>query len=159
MEFTKKEITYLLVASIIAGFVFSFDEWGTEVFNLSAGLINLLKAVILVLIIYTVHTFSQKLIAKKSSCDLEFDLITTEKIPLTHIIISKGFKFTGPLITLIFSLVSNGKLIFETNENIKVINGPVNLKPLGIIIWVNGIFSVVIKSNSKSQLDFFAINF
>jgi len=119
MEFTKKEITYLLVASIIAGFVFSFDEWGTDVFNLSIGLTNLLKATTLVLIIYTVHTFSQKLIAKKSSCDLEFDLITTEKIPLTHIIIPKGFKFTGPLITLIFSLVSNGKLIFVALASFK----------------------------------------
>ncbi len=121
MEFTKKEIIHLLIASIIAGFVFSFDEWGADIFNLGEGLVNLLQAAVISLIIYLVHILSQKLIGKKSNCDLEFELITTNKIPLTRIKIPKGFNFTGPLITLIFSLVSNGKLLFVALASFKPI--------------------------------------
>ena len=40
MEFSKKEIKYILVAAIIAAFVFSFNEWGIEKFNIATGIKN-----------------------------------------------------------------------------------------------------------------------
>ena len=107
MEFGKKEIGYLILASIIAGFVFSFDEWGAEKFDLSIGLLNLLKAIIICFIIYTVHIFAQKLVAKRANCEVEFITISSsfKKIPIY-------LRQIGPILTLLFSIISNGKLFF-----------------------------------------------
>lgn len=112
MELTKKELVYLVVAAGVAGIVFFLYEWRTTDHNVATGLLSLFEFIIISLIIYVIHTLSQKLIAKKSSCELEFELITTNKIPLTSIKIPHGLNFTGPLITLLISIVSVGGLLF-----------------------------------------------
>ena len=55
MQFTKKEIKKLAIASLIAGIVFSFTEWGTNNFNLTIGISNLLRAIIISSFVYTIH--------------------------------------------------------------------------------------------------------
>lgn len=112
MELRKKELYRIIIASIIAGFVFSFDEWGIETFNLQIGITNLIISTIICLIIYLAHLFSQKLIAKKSDCTLEFGLVKIEKIPIINRKVSTWFSPIGPIITLLVTILSNGKLFF-----------------------------------------------
>ena len=120
MEFRKKELVYIIVAAIIAGFVFSFDEWGSEAFNPKIGIINLISSTIICLIIYLAHSFSQKLVAKKSDCRIEFDLVTIEKIPIINRKIPKWFSPIGPIITLLITIISNGKLFFIALASFKL---------------------------------------
>jgi Zn-dependent protease len=112
MEFTNKEIKKILIGSLIAGIVFSFNEWGTTKFDLMVGIINLLKATIIVSIVYITHSFSQKFAAKKSACDVEFNLISMNKIPGKNVDIPSMLRPIGPIITLLITLISNGKLFF-----------------------------------------------
>jgi Zn-dependent protease len=114
MQLTKKEIKRLLIASLIAGLVFSFTEWGITQFNLTIGLLNLIRAIIISSLVYTIHALSQKLIAQKSCCGIEFKLITAKKIPYPRgeIKLPKFLQHIGPIITLLVSIISNGKLFF-----------------------------------------------
>ncbi|MAG52745.1 MAG: hypothetical protein CMH62_02165 [Nanoarchaeota archaeon] len=107
MELTKKELRNLLIASIIAGLVFSFNEWGIETFNLVFGLKNFIRAILISALIYSVHIFAQKIAARRISCDAEFSLISTtsKRVP-------KYFKNIGPIATILISILSNGKLFF-----------------------------------------------
>src|SRR3989344_5838616 len=113
MQFSKTEITKIIIASIITGFVFSFNQWGDETFSLTIGLLNLSMAVFICLIIYTVHALSQKIAALKSACETEFDLITAKKISYKISMgVPKYLRYIGPIITILISLLSNGKALF-----------------------------------------------
>tara|TARA_Y100000310_G_C20633538_1_gene789958 strand:+ start:688 stop:1431 length:744 start_codon:yes stop_codon:yes gene_type:complete len=113
MEFTKKEIKHLLIAAIIAGFVFSFNEWGIEAFNLKLGLQNLLRATLISAFIYSIHTLSQKIMASKSDCEIEFNLISTKMKFLPRLLHQNKFAYPiGPIATILVSIIANGKLFF-----------------------------------------------
>lgn len=60
--FSKKEIWHLLVLLFFFAFIFSFNEWGAEVFSASAGLGNLLFALVVVCVVVLVHHFVQRVV-------------------------------------------------------------------------------------------------
>jgi Zn-dependent protease len=110
MEFDKKEIRNILIAAFLAAFVFSFNDWGLEKFTPTVGLRNLFLAFIFTLIIYFSHAFSQKLMANHYDYRIRFTLISMKrKIKDLRRYITFP---TGPIITLLLTLLSNGKFIF-----------------------------------------------
>lgn len=123
MQLTKEEIKDLLIVSVIAGFVFSFNEWGGGVFELSTGVKNLFKATLIALIIYTVHILAQKLVANKSSCETRFNIISAKEIPFYGMIKVPNFlRPIGPIITLLISFLSRGKLFFIALASFEIVS-------------------------------------
>ena len=123
MQLTKEEIRDLLIVSVIAGFVFSFNEWGEEVFELSVGVKNLFKATLIALIIYTIHILAQKLVAKKSSCETRFNIISAKEIPFYGVVKVPHFlRPIGPIITLLVSFLSKGKLFFIALASFEIVS-------------------------------------
>ncbi len=47
-NFNKQEISSLVIATLVIGFVFSFKDWGEETFNAAKGVMNLLITIIIV---------------------------------------------------------------------------------------------------------------
>ncbi len=110
MEFTKKEVKYIFIVALIAAFIFSFNEWGAERFNALIGIKNLLIAFIFCIVIYFLHSFAQKLVADHYEYRIEFTLIEIQKrIKETKKIFSIPI---GPIISLLLTLISNGRFIF-----------------------------------------------
>ena len=110
MEFSKKEIKYILIAALIAAFVFSFNEWGVERFSIEIGIKNLFIAFIFCSIIYFLHSFAQKLVADYYEYNIEFTLIDIKRK-----IKEVGKKVAipiGPIITLLLIFISGGRFIF-----------------------------------------------
>jgi len=60
--FSKKELWYVVLLVIIFSFIFSFTQWGTDVFDASAGIKNLFIAFCVVGIVVLVHHFVQRAI-------------------------------------------------------------------------------------------------
>ncbi|MEK6856812.1 MAG: hypothetical protein AABX49_02235 [Nanoarchaeota archaeon] len=109
MEFSKTEVKYILIAALIAAFVFSFNEWGVERFSAAIGAKNLLIAFVFCSIIYFVHSVAQKFMADYYEYSIEFTLIDMKKK------IKPGKVTTlpiGPIITLLLIFISAGKFIF-----------------------------------------------
>ncbi|MBI2508002.1 hypothetical protein HYV89_03540 [Candidatus Woesearchaeota archaeon] len=110
MEFGRKEIKNILTASLIAAFVFSFNEWGIESFDAIEGLKNLFIAFIFCSIIYFSHSSAQKLVAEYYEYRIEFTLISMQRrISEIKKLVSIPI---GPIVTLLATFVSNGKFIF-----------------------------------------------
>ncbi len=57
------ELRGLLYTAIVLGFIFSFREWGSDSFNISMGLANYLRAIILVSLALLIHEASHRAIA------------------------------------------------------------------------------------------------
>ncbi|MBS3151431.1 hypothetical protein J4443_03580 [Candidatus Woesearchaeota archaeon] len=113
MEFSKKEIKYILVAAIIAAFVFSFNEWGIEKFNIATGIKNLFIAFIFCSVIYFLHSFAQKLVADYYEYRIEFTLIDIKRRVRKIGKIGRAVTIPiGPIITLLLVFISAGKFIF-----------------------------------------------
>ena len=110
MEFSKKEIKLVLIAALIAAFVFSFNEWGVEEFSAVIGLKNLLIAFIFCSIIYFLHSVSQKLVADYYEYKIEFTLIDIKK-KIKEIGKTVNIPI-GPIITILLLFASVGKFIF-----------------------------------------------
>lgn len=110
MEFSKKEIKYILIAALIAAFVFSFNEWGIEKFSAAIGAKNLLIAFVFCSIIYFSHSLAQKFMADYYEYKIEFTLIDIKSK------IKKAGKAVtlpmGPIITLLLIFISGGKFVF-----------------------------------------------
>lgn len=120
MEFSKKEIRFILIAAFIAAFVFSFNEWGIEKFSITIGIKNLVIAFIFCLIIYFFHSAAQKFTANHYEYKIEFTLIDMKrKIKEIRKIISIPI---GPIITLLLIFISNGKFIFLILNSFKHIS-------------------------------------
>jgi Zn-dependent protease len=134
MQLRKKEIQSILIVAFIAAFIFSFNEWGIENFNITLGIQNLILAFVFCLIIYTVHAFSQKFTANFYDHDVEFTYISMKKKIAE---IRKTITIPiGPLLTLLITLISNGKFIFlilnsfnlKTNKTRRLGHKWVNIK-------------------------------
>lgn len=110
MQFQKKEIRSILILAFIAALVFALYEWdfSTPLKNLNFSLIPL--AFIFCSIIYTFHALSQKLTAHFFDYDLDFTILSMKrKIPE----IRKTLVIPiGPILTLLITLISNGKFLF-----------------------------------------------
>lgn len=124
MEFTKREKKHLAIAIFIIAFVLSFNEWGTDEFNLATGILNLLRALFFTSIILIVHQLAQKKAASNLDCKTEyriwqlgrFRLLETGKKPRTFYLLNKQYQLPklplGIIIPLFVSLFSAGKLFF-----------------------------------------------
>ncbi len=134
MQLRKKEIQSILIVAFIAAFIFSFNEWGIENFNITLGIQNLILAFVFCLIIYTVHAFSQKFTANFYDHDVEFTYISMKK-KIAEIRKTINIPI-GPLLTLLITLISNGKFIFlilnsfnlKTNKTRRLGHKWVNIK-------------------------------
>lgn len=119
MEFDKKEIRDIAIVALIAAFVFSFNEWGTSRFDAAEGMKNLFTAFIFCSIIYLSHASAQKLVASHYQYRIGFTLISMQRR------INELKKFItipiGPIITVLATLVSNGKFIFILLSSYKYI--------------------------------------
>jgi hypothetical protein len=62
-SFTAKEMQQLAVSTLVLGFMFSFQEWGVESFNLTYGVFSLFNASLVVLVALLVHIMAQKIYA------------------------------------------------------------------------------------------------
>jgi len=110
MEFSRKEIKYILIAAFIAAFIFSFNEWGIEKFDALLGIKNLLIAFIICLVVYLLHSASQKFVADHYEYRIEFTLVSIEKRIKE---IRKAVSFPiGPIASLLLTLISGGKFVF-----------------------------------------------
>lgn len=87
------EIRDLAIITIIIGFIFSFNKWGTEEFNIIVGVQNLINTILIAGLGFLVHVLAQKITA------IKYGYYATFK------------KFTlGLLIGIIVVVVSNGLL-------------------------------------------------
>jgi len=119
MAFEKQEVKALIIASLVSALVFSFNEWGTEKFSLSIGVLNLIRALIITSLIFTFHAYLQKRVAKRFNCTAKFRLLTLEPYKYEVVTIQDRakketkiiLKPIGLLITLFVTLLSNGKLM------------------------------------------------
>lgn len=110
MEFSKKEIKLVLIAAIIAAFVFSFNDWGIEEFSVAIGIKNLFIAFIFCLIIYFLHSAAQKFVADYYDYKIEFTLIDIKR-KLMDVRRTVSIPI-GPIITFLLIFVSAGKFVF-----------------------------------------------
>src|SRR3989344_173303 len=53
--FSKEEFTKIIICSLFLGFIFSFNEWGYDTFNLAIGLKNLLISLIICLFLLLIQ--------------------------------------------------------------------------------------------------------
>lgn len=59
--FTKTELAHFIILATLLGFIYSFNNWGENTFNLTEGLWNLIEAIILVGITIFIHHAGQRL--------------------------------------------------------------------------------------------------
>ena len=59
-SFSKQELVYVFITSILAGFYLSFDDWGLETYDAMAGIENFLAATFSVLLILSLVILAQK---------------------------------------------------------------------------------------------------
>ncbi|PIZ50683.1 hypothetical protein COY27_06235 [Candidatus Woesearchaeota archaeon CG_4_10_14_0_2_um_filter_33_13] len=71
-RFSKQEVSGLVVAIIVTGFLFSFRDWGVEEFNLIFGLKNFLLAIIVAAISFWFKISCQKVYGLGEGQDAEF---------------------------------------------------------------------------------------
>ena len=62
-RFTREEIKHFIILSLVFGFLFSFDDWGKEVFEPSTGFFNLIAGIIIAAIGIFVHDAGHRLMA------------------------------------------------------------------------------------------------
>jgi hypothetical protein len=93
--FSKKEWILVFVLVLAFAFIYSFTDWGTEVFSAGEGLQNLIVAFVAVAIVVLAHHFAQRAVC------LLFGFRPEHRI-----------WWAGFIISLFFAFVSNGKLLF-----------------------------------------------
>lgn len=70
--FSQKEVRDLLIATLIIGFIFSFNDWGTTTFDFVIGLKNFLLVSFLVALAFFVHLSVQRILALAIGFKAEF---------------------------------------------------------------------------------------
>mgnify|MGYP007094905108 CR=1 FL=1 len=70
--FTKQELSGIVVAILITGFIFSFRDWGAEEFNLIFGLKNLFLAILIATFSFWFKISCQKLYGLAEGQNAEF---------------------------------------------------------------------------------------
>ncbi|MBU2590183.1 MAG: hypothetical protein KKA65_03635 [Nanoarchaeota archaeon] len=123
MEYTKREISYLAIVTLVLTFVFAFND-NRDVFVLSYWITNFIKVFVLVGISVFIHDFAHDLAAKRYGFISEyriwgvkkFGLSGKDKYPKIINFFGKKIKMNafpiGIIIALFLTLISNGKLFF-----------------------------------------------
>ena len=90
--FTKHEVRGYAIAILAVAFIISFREWGTNQFNLTAGLFNLFNSILIVALSILVHDAGQRIWGLAIGYKIEFKMWTF-----------------GVVLGLILAFVTNGK--------------------------------------------------
>ncbi len=93
LRFSKQELSTIVIATLITGFIFSFRDWGDTTFNLSIGLTNLLLTIIIVFISIIFKLTCQKLYALSTGYKAEFKVW-----------------WAGLIIALVFTFITVGRV-------------------------------------------------
>ncbi|MDD5133224.1 MAG: hypothetical protein PHD81_02110 [Candidatus Nanoarchaeia archaeon] len=132
--FSKKEVNRLVIAILILGFIFGYND-KADVFNWNHWLTNFVLVLLVVSISVLLHQLVQKLVAKKYGCQTEFDLWKIKRY--SYRLKDKFPKKVGPwtieglpayLFSIFITLISNGLWFFaatgttviETNESKRI---------------------------------------
>ncbi|MBN2052167.1 hypothetical protein JW756_01570 [Candidatus Woesearchaeota archaeon] len=136
-RFSKKEVLWLFITSLIASFVLTFRKWGGETFNLEEGLVNFVIACILVFIFLFIHFSVQKLVA------LKLGYVSHYKVWINGLLIS--------LIICFFSygyipLFFTGSLLHDVIPKLRagVFRGGVKHKDLGVIAFAGPLSNIIL---------------
>lgn len=70
--FSSSEIQGIIAGTVLLGFMFSFREWGVQVFDVASGVRNLISSILVVALVFLVYTSSQKLFALAKGYTAEF---------------------------------------------------------------------------------------
>ncbi len=123
MEYTKREISYLALLTLVLTFVFAFND-NRETFEFSYWITNFLKTFVLVGISVFIHDFVHDIVAKKHGFISEyrfwgikkFSFGGKERYPKTIRLFGKKYTIRafpiGVVIAILVTLLSNGKLFF-----------------------------------------------
>ncbi|MCX6711484.1 MAG: hypothetical protein NT139_00395 [Candidatus Woesearchaeota archaeon] len=126
-NFTKQEIKHIILAILVIGFVFAFDDKQTK-FSLSYWIGNFIIVTILVTIAYLTKAFIQKYIAKRIGCHTEIQPWTLKRYGIrleAHFPVKFSIGVTtftvqyvplGVIVPILITLLSNGQLFFATTS-------------------------------------------
>jgi len=73
-SFTKREARDLIITSLVLGFIFSFSEWGIEVFDIRAGIYSWFNAFLVAILAVLIHVLAQKLVAIHRGYTVQYKL-------------------------------------------------------------------------------------
>jgi hypothetical protein len=103
LRFSKQELSTIVIATLIMGFIFSFRDWGDTTFNLSMGLTHLILTVLIVFVSIIFKLTCQKLYALSTGYKAEFKVWWAGLIiALVFAFITKGIVplvLTGTIVT------------------------------------------------------------
>lgn len=107
--FAKKEVSELVIAILILGLVFGFND-RLPAFELNHWLLNLFHMIILVAVSLTIHIFAQKIVASGVNAKVRFTIWKTKNITPSLFL---PFHFPiGVFLAFIISILSNGLWYF-----------------------------------------------
>ena len=117
--FKKTEITNMAISILVLGLVFGFDD-GKETFVLTRWLLNLLGMILIVAIIILIRETVIKITANRHKVDSEYGLWNIKKVLFKGGNLKSGVPI-GIILTLLFSILSKGKLFFTAigSHNLK----------------------------------------
>ncbi len=92
-RFSWEEVSGLIIATLITGFIFSFKDWGGDQFNLLIGIKNLLSVIFITAVAFFFHCSCQKVYGLSTGHKVEFKLW-----------------WTGIMIALVLAFVTMGRL-------------------------------------------------
>jgi hypothetical protein len=136
-RFSKKELLWLLITALVAGFVLTFRKWGEKTFSLGEGIFNLIITAVLVFIFLLIHFSIQKLTALKLGYASEY------KAWLNGLLISLVLSF---FTYGYFPLFFTGSLLYDIVPKLRVgvFRGGVKHKDLGLIAFAGPFSNLVI---------------
>jgi len=106
-RFSRAEFWPFMIAVVFSGFILSFRKWGTDSFNASAGITNLLLYSILFLIIYFLFIAAQKYVASYMGYNCYVDIW-----------------YYGPVVGLLITFMSYGFFPFLYLGNVTLKEDP-----------------------------------
>jgi hypothetical protein len=136
-RFSKKELLWLLITALVAGFVLTFRKWGEKTFNPGEGIFNLIITAALVFIFLLIHFSVQKLTA------LKLGYVSEYKAWLNGLLISLVLSF---FTYGYFPLFFTGSLLYDVVPKLRVgvFRGGVKHKDLGLIAFAGPFSNLII---------------
>ena len=144
--FSGKELFRLLVSVLVATFILNFNKWGTDKFDLTAGLVSFLIIFFITFISFFTHFSAQKLVAIKLGYSAQYRYwINGFFISLVVCVFSSAvLSDFNPdwYIPLFFT----GTLMCDVIPKLRVgvFRGGVNHKDLGLIAFAGPLSNIII---------------
>lgn len=130
--YTTKEVRDLIFCILVAGFVFSFNDWGTGGFSLVTGFVNFLLVTLLAALAFFVHLSVQRVVALMLGFKAEF------KVWWTGLVISLVFAFvTATLFNFSLAIILPGGLFIAM-----LVRHRLGEFRYGVNYWENGVIAV-----------------